>query len=132
MRLNLLVILISMVACLGIATASFAGPGLGDTDGDGVDDFVDDCLTDPNGAQVDSDYDGCGNYCDGDFDQSGTTGGSDFIIFRGGFLASASGVTDMDGSGSTGGSDFILFRGNFLRGSPGPSSNTFKDPVACP
>jgi len=132
MRFDLLASLLAFFLALGITGTATAGPGLGDTDGDGVDDFFDNCLTDVNGAQVDADYDGCGNYCDGDFDQSGTTGGSDFIIFRGGFLASASGVTDMDGSGSTGGSDFILFRGNFLRGSPGPSSNTFKDPVACP
>ncbi|MDH5673658.1 MAG: thrombospondin type 3 repeat-containing protein [Myxococcales bacterium] len=38
--------------------------GDGDTDGDGVIDTVDNCLSDPNEDQVDQDHDGAGDVCD--------------------------------------------------------------------
>ena len=138
MRLNLLVFVIAMSVSMGIATASFAGPGLGDTDGDGIDDFFDNCLDDSNSTgpnlfpHLDTDRDGCGNLCDGDFTQDGVTNGADFIAFRVAFAADASGDTDMDGSGGTNGADFILFRVNFAQGFPGASSNTFRDTARCP
>ncbi len=47
-------------------------PDLGDTDGDGLLDFDDNCITAPNPAQQDSDGDGIGNSCDADIVGSGT------------------------------------------------------------
>ena len=134
MRFGLLASLLAFFLALGVAGTAYAGPGLGDSDGDGLDDFFDNCrdvaLAPPDNK--DSDGDGCGNICDGDFDQDGIVNGADFIIFRGGFIAGASGITDMTGDHITNGADFIQFRGNFIQGTPGPSENTFRDPVACP
>ena len=129
MRLNLLISLIALVVSMGVATASF---GQGDTDGDGIDDFFDNCTDQSNAAQVDSDFDGCGNLCDGDFDQDGVVEGNDFSIFRAAFSSNASGVTNMDGEEGTRGLDFIRFRDQFQQGVPGPSENTFRDLSVCP
>ena len=41
-----------------------------DTDEDGVEDDVDNCLEVQNPLQEDGDGDGCGDICDGDFDQA--------------------------------------------------------------
>ena len=48
-----------------------------DTDGDGVVDTVDNCIDVYNTDQEDTDGDGHGNICDGDFDQSCLTNFSD-------------------------------------------------------
>jgi hypothetical protein len=132
MRLGLITSLLASFLALGVAGMATAGPGVGDLDGDTIDDFFDNCTTDSNPGQVDSDYDGCGNHCDGDFDQDAVTNGADFFVFRSGFIAAASGVTDMTGDGLTNGADFFLFRSQFIQGVPGPSSNTFKDASVCP
>ena len=71
---------------LSARTAS-AGPIM-DFDMDGVPDEFDNCVEVPNGPfgesecpipQYDGDMDGYGNACDGDFDQDGRTGGTDFL-----------------------------------------------------
>ena len=98
-----------------------------DADGDGLSDAHDMCTQVPNtsGSQCDSDGDGFGNLCDGDFDQSGTTDGSDFMNH---FLADfQAGIdsgrgTDMDCDGMVTGADFEYFIANFALGTPGPSA----------
>ena len=98
-----------------------------DDDGDGFPDSADNCTSISNTSgkgpllQHDVDVDGFGNICDGDYDQNGLVNGADFVIFRAGFNASASGITDHDGNGFTNGADYMLFRDQFLRGTPGPS-----------
>ena len=58
-----------------------------DSDADGVPDALDNCIDEPNGPvlgpndQVDSDGDGFGNVCDGDFNQDVFVGGPDFDTF---------------------------------------------------
>ena len=49
-----------------------------DTDGDGVQQNIDNCPGESNSDQTDTDRDGHGNACDGDFDQNGLVGLSDF------------------------------------------------------
>ena len=132
MRFSLLASLLALFLTLSVAGMAIAGPGLGDSDSDGIDDFFDNCLAADNPDQTDSDGDGCGNKCDGDFDQNALSNGADFIVFRAGFIAGASGVTDMNGDGTTNGADFIDFRAQFIQGTPGTSTNHFKDPVLCP
>ena len=132
MRFGLLTSLLAFFLALGLAGTAFAGPGIGDSDGDGWDDVFDNCKDAANASQLDVDGDGCGNLCDGDFSQDGAVDGTDFLTFRGGFLTGASGVTDHDGNLATDGGDFLTFRGQFLVGVPGPSLNAFRDLTACP
>ena len=95
-----------------------------DTDGDGVPDGSDNCLTVANADQLDTDADGIGNYCDCDFNQDDFCGGPDFTLFIGCFNAGTGGdptceAADMNGDGFVGGPDFTLFIGGF-NGPPGP------------
>ena len=64
MKFSLLGLLLAFALTLGVGSASFAGPALGDGDGDTVDDLWDNCLGVANTSQLDSDEDGCGNACD--------------------------------------------------------------------
>ena len=52
-----------------------------DTDGDGVDDLIDNCTLSPNPAQDDTDEDSCGNLCDADYTNSGGVNFIDFGAF---------------------------------------------------
>lgn len=78
--------------CTDLVKTESGGPkvfydsvGMDDTDGDGVDDPIDNCLSDDNGPtqnirscdqdpQLDADGDGYGNACDTDFNNDGATG----------------------------------------------------------
>ncbi|MGE4651588.1 MAG: thrombospondin type 3 repeat-containing protein, partial [Myxococcota bacterium] len=97
-----------------------------DTDGDGVPDTADNCRTLPNaGASAcDTDADGYGNACDGDFNQDGATDGADFVdYFLPDFLSGVDrGIgSDMDCDGAVTGIDFAThFIANFSEGTPGP------------
>lgn len=51
-----------------------------DTDLDGIEDDVDNCTLIANAGQEDSDGDGYGNICDGDFDNDLLIGLADFGI----------------------------------------------------
>ena len=94
-----------------------SGAGLGaDTDGDGVQDSIDNCSAALNPSQVDSDLDGFGNACDGDFNNDGGVGGPDFGIFSAAFGTFAgdpgySVVVDCNADGGIGGPDFGCFAG---------------------
>lgn len=91
-----------------------------DSDGDGVADEADSCLTVPNADQCDSDQDGYGNLCDCDYDQDEFCSGSDFNVFVDNFGDTTQMVTDQDCDFFTGGSDFNRFVASF-GGPPGPS-----------
>jgi hypothetical protein len=90
-----------------------------DTDGDGVDDTIDNCTLVANPNQIDSNGDGFGNFCDADLNNDGTVDLSDFSLFRIAF-----GTTDADADFNEDGmvnlSDFSIFRTSF-GGEPGPS-----------
>ena len=122
---------------LALPTASLAV----DTDGDGVDDAVDNCLEWSNPAQEDGDGDGCGDICDGDFDQSGEAGAPDLAAFLSRYTASVGDAAydaayDFDKNETI---EFLdwqhFYYSTFLTPGglvPGPSLVTGRDPVACP
>jgi len=95
-----------------------------DPDADGLVDANDNCTQVANPAQQDIEDDGCGNVCDGDFNDNGATEAADFSIFAETYLKS-SGETgydaraDMNSDEIVSIADFILFRREYL-GTPGP------------
>lgn len=133
--------LLVLALAVGIPGMALAGPTIGDTDGDGVDDLFDNCTNVSNTTQVDADGDGCGNVCDGDFDDTTVAGISDFVIFQGCFGVTVPGgpgnpadptcaESDMDGSGTVGIGDFVAFVGEFGTGA-GPSLSPIADAARC-
>jgi len=154
MKMSVFASLFALLIWATVPSASFAGSLLGNSDGppqppgfttDLVDDVIDNCTNTGNPAQVDTDLDGCGNACDGDFNQNGVAGGDDFTRVRFCFgktlpasveIPAASGnffdcaPVDSDGNGVIGGTDFAAFRAQFgLK--PGPSLNPLRKPALC-
>ncbi len=88
-----------------------------DADGDGVPDVLDNCPSQANVDQLDTNGDGHGNPCDPDLDDNGRIDFADLSRWR-----SAYGGTDMNadlnGDGRIDGNDLPLFRARFL-GTPG-------------
>jgi len=111
-----------------------------DTDSDGVPDALDNCVTVPNPGPLscDTDLDGYGNACDGDFNNDGSVdAGSDFSEiflpdFNLGRDASGTG-TDMDCNGRVEVEpDFsTAFLSQFAAGAPGPSGFACAGAVPC-
>jgi hypothetical protein len=92
-------------------------------------------LTVANASQTDCDSDGCGNACDGDFDQDSVVAVADFVSFAGVFGGSSCvhdiGLPDPpEPDGVIAVADFVNFAGMF-GGSPGPSGTT-SGTTACP
>lgn len=94
--------------------------GAVDSDGDGVDDSVDNCTDIANPAQRDTDGDGHGNFCDADFNNDCLVNALDLGIFRPAFF-SADPDADLDGSGVVNAVDLGIFKSLFF-GTPGPSA----------
>jgi hypothetical protein len=96
-----------------------------DTDGDGVPDYVDNCLKVPNRDQLDSDGDGYGNRCDADLDNSKFVNALDLGLFKTVF-GTAPGdedikaAADFNGDGRVNALDLGLLKVNFGK-PPGPS-----------
>ena len=78
---------IVLAVLLAMPLAAYAGPtpGGADSDGDGVDDAFDNCITVANADQADLDHDACGDVCDPtttcDIDNDGAVGLPDFVIY---------------------------------------------------
>ena len=104
-----------------------------DFDGDGVEDTLDNCAEAANPAQDDTDFDDCGNLCDGDYDDDGFVGILDFGLFSAAYLTQDEEKIHRDGQvvgGTVGFLDFGFFSGAYLT-VPGPSGTT-AGTVACP
>ena len=107
-----------------------------DSDGDGVDDADDNCSEEPNLPQIDSDMDGYGNRCDGDYDNSGFVGSGDFDLFRAAFQSvlgdpGYNPAIDFDSDNAIGSADFNFFRRAF-QDAPGPSGLACAGTIPCP
>jgi len=140
MKFKLMALLAGFCLVVGLPFAAMAGPtpGGADTDSDGVENAFDNCSSLSNASQKDADHDGCGDLCDGDFDQTGNAGLGDFGALKNSFGANTgqpayNAITDMNCDGNVGIADFGLFKNEF-GGSPGPSGvqNPSRSAVACP
>jgi len=101
-----------------------------DSDGDGIPDSVDNCITAPNPGQNDSDNDLCGNQCDADYNGDGLVSILDFGTFQACFAGAVQGVCDhapviLDGLISI--LDFGVFVQQFVAGVPGPGQSATCD-----
>jgi hypothetical protein len=96
-----------------------------DTDQDGVPDARDVCSEDADPEQLDSDRDGYGNACDGDYDGDGVVGTVDYVALQRAFGARAGQPRydprmDAEGDGLIGRSDLARMA-RLWDGPPGPS-----------
>ena len=78
------------------------------------------CTSIANTGQQDTDGDGHGNICDGDFDQDCSVGFLDLSEFKTGFFGSDP-LLDLDSDGAVAFLDLSIFKALFF-GAPGPSA----------
>lgn len=93
-----------------------------DSDSDGVADDADNCQLRANADQRDTNGDGFGNVCDGDFNGDCIVNAIDLGIFRLAFFSTGP-DTDINGDGVVNAIDLGLFRLLFFQ-VPGPSGQT--------
>lgn len=90
-----------------------------DTDGDGVNDDLDNCTEVANPEQIDSNGDGYGNICDADLNNDGIVNFIDVSLFSGVFLSNDADA-DLNSDGTVNFIDLSIISGSFLS-APGPS-----------
>ena len=93
---------------------------LPDTDSDGVDDSIDNCIDIANTGQQDTDSDGHGNICDADIDQNCFTNFNDMTWMKSFFFSSNANL-DLDSSGFVNFDDLTIMKTMFFK-APGPSA----------
>lgn len=96
-----------------------------DVDGEGVRDFLDNCLFDPNERQRDTNRDGFGNLCDADLNNDGSINSADIPLFRRAFSSTPESPrwnpdADFNGDDIVDIQDFLILR-MALNTTPGPS-----------
>ncbi len=96
------------------------GNDVGDADSDGIGNSFDNCIVLANADQRDTNGDGYGNRCDGDFDNNGNTDFADLALMKEVFFT-PSADEDMDGNGSVDFGDLAVLKSLFFM-PPGPSS----------
>jgi thrombospondin type 3 repeat protein len=125
-------------ALIGYPIASLAGLAP-DADSDGVPDVLDKCMLDARNvgqASCDTDQDGYGNVCDGDFNNNGTTNTQDFTMYFAPQLKSSipdSRGTDMNCNGTVNTQDFTMYFAPKLKSGTGggPSGLACAGTVPC-
>jgi hypothetical protein len=111
----------ALAALLGIGVAATqAIAGGTDSDSDGVPDGQDNCVLVANPAQIDTDADGAGNFCDPDFNQDCIVNFSDLGVMNQNFFT-ANDATDLNSDGVTNFGDLIVMRSLFFS-PPGPAA----------
>jgi len=80
-----------------------------DTDGDGIDDNVDNCIDYANPNQIDADNDGMGNRCDIDFNNDGQVDTNDARMMKS-LFRSRDAVVDLNEDGMISGADLVVYR----------------------
>jgi hypothetical protein len=106
-------------------TAAIGSTGGLDSDADGIEDSLDNCLQVANASQLDTNGDSIGNLCDPDVDNDGSVNFSDLGILGAAFFSSTGGANwnadaDLDGDGSVNFNDLGIM-GSFFFSVPGPS-----------
>lgn len=96
-----------------------AADRVADTDGDGLSDLQDNCVTKRNPDQRDTDADGYGNLCDPDLNNDLIVNLVDLVAFKSLFFT-ADPDADFDGDGIVGLPDLIIVRNSYFQ-APGPS-----------
>ena len=125
--------MIALAAGLVLALAGTQAMAV-DSDADGVDDGLDNCINAPNGplipdaggnSQLDTDGDGYGNLCDGDLNNDGNANTLDLNLYK---LAHRTNLgdanydvdADFNGDGAINTLDLNIYKG-LHRKPPGPS-----------
>lgn len=104
-----------------VGTIDEIAPGVAaDSDGDGVDDFNDNCTEAANANQRDTDNDGFGNACDPDFNGNGVVDVLDFSLMKSRFGSQDAPDQDLNGNGVVDVLDFSTLKAFFGK-APGPS-----------
>lgn len=128
MKISLMAVVAGFCLVVGLPLAAMAGPtpgGPSAADGDGVEDFFDNCYLDSNADQKDFDHDGCGDVCDSDSNNDGVVNALDLGAFKGTYLKQEGdpgydGNYDATCEGIVNAVDLGVFKGNYLQAT-GPS-----------
>jgi len=93
-RLRLTALAFGFCLAVGLPLAAMAGPipGGADTDADGVENAFDNCTNVKNPTQVDTDHDGCGQFCDFDWNNNGVVSVGEVTLAAGQFNSPACGA----------------------------------------
>jgi len=147
MKISLMALVVGFCLVAGLPLTATAGPTPGGpvgTDGDGLEDYFDNCYLVSNPSQKDTDHDGCGNACDADYNNDGVVNGSDTSIFISSFLHPTfvgdplfNPATDMNCDGVTNNTDLSFFIPYFLTtpsvsGFPGSTGPPGVESQRCP
>lgn len=103
-----------------VVEREFEMVAVADSDGDGVNDHLDNCINSANASQYDANSDGYGNACDADFNNDGIVNAIDLGYLKTVFF-STDAIADMDGSGVVNALDLGLLKIAFFQ-PPGPSA----------
>lgn len=91
-----------------------------DVDNDQISNYLDNCYSVKNNAQLDTDEDGIGNRCDADYNNDGVVTNSDYTVFVA-QLGTSNVEMDFDGNGTVDALDDIIFQ-SYLDKAPGPGA----------
>lgn len=108
---------VALSAALVLAAGGAAAAA--DTDGDGVSDPVDNCVSAKNASQIDSDGDQFGNACDADLNDDGIVNFADLARMKVVFFKRDPNA-DLNGDGIVNFTDLAILKGSFFK-PPGPS-----------
>jgi len=88
MKLSSIALVAGFCLVVGLPMAATAGPNSSadGTDADGIGQAFDNCLNQNNAGQVDTDHDGCGDFCDFDWNNDGVVKAGEINKALGQFL----------------------------------------------